>query len=916
MTVRQTRVERAATPLARDSIRKMAEATGGCLRPVQLRRTDTVTGETVPVMVPCGATLASICPPCAERTKALRAAQCREGWHLEDEPDLTPGPPDEMQEFCLILRAEAQLRRDTAAAAGQDISDYDALIGELDIEITRAGIRGAVTTHRGSRGDGSQRSRRLRSTRRRQDAPPLPARKIAPRTVGTVYTSPDGKRYRPSMFLTLTCDSYGKVRDDGTPADPAAYDYVRAARDAIHFAALFDRFIQNLRRVLGYEAQYFGGVEPQKRLAPHIHLAVRDSVPRPLLRQVLGATYHQVWWPAADTVRFSGDQLPVWEEGSGNYLDPASGEVLQTWDDALDAIGPHDAPRHVARFGPKFDAQGVLAGSKDANKCVGYLTKYLTKQVAECHVPETDAQRAHADRLAEALRYEPCSPTCANWLRYGIQPKNPRPGLIPGACKGGGKPRSTKPGEKPGHPAQNFLQLIGERRDGGRWRHDRPAHHRGSRRAIARLRAHRALAAPGRPIRACDQGWPPPGMGCSRRCGLAGISPRTHGGGLMGVQRYTLRSGAVRYRGRVKFHGREVAARVFERRADAIAWEQDQRRRLRLGEWTDPRRGRVPLSDVAAEWLNSRGLVKRRTRESDESNWRNYVRPRFGNWPVAAITAAEVSAWVGGLVDRGLAPATATRALATLRSILAFAVADGRVHHNVAAAVRRPTSGRVRREGQALTLDEVHALTAACVGPYRDVVPVLALVGLRWGELVGLQVGDRVSVPGPGLRLSRALLASEGGGALYVDTLKNNRARTVPLVAELVPIIDRWSAGKQPNDWLFDAPKGGPLRESNWKRSVGWRAAKASAGVPGVRVHDLRHTAASLWLAAGADPKVVQRVLGHATAAMTMDLYGHLVDASLWQAARLIGGTTGASEPPEEPVRTENESGRNAKNPH
>jgi Phage integrase family len=64
-------------------------------------------------------------------------------------------------------------------------------------------------------------------------------------------------------------------------------------------------------------------------------------------------------------------------------------------------------------------------------------------------------------------------------------------------------------------------------------------------------------------------------------------------------------------------------------------------------------------------------------------------------------------------------------------------------------------------------------------------------------------------------------------------------------------------------------------------------------GVPDVRVHDLRHTAASLWLAAGADPKVVQRVLGHATAAMTMDLYGHLVDASLWQAARLIGGTTG-----------------------
>ena len=66
----------------------------------------------------------------------------------------------------------------------------------------------------------------------------------------------------------------------------------------------------------------------------------------------------------------------------------------------------------------------------------------------------------------------------------------------------------------------------------------------------------------------------------------------------------------------------------------------------------------------------------------------------------------------------------------------------------------------------------------------------------------------------------------------------------------------------------------------------------------GFRVHDLRHTAASVWLAAGADPKVVQHVLGHASASMTMDLYGHLVDGNLWQAARMVGGISGASEPP------------------
>jgi integrase len=264
------------------------------------------------------------------------------------------------------------------------------------------------------------------------------------------------------------------------------------------------------------------------------------------------------------------------------------------------------------------------------------------------------------------------------------------------------------------------------------------------------------------------------------------------------------------------------------------------------------------------------------------------------------ITAAEVSSWVGSLMARGLAPSTATRALATLRSILAFAVADGRVQHNVAAVARKPTSGRARREGQALISDELRVLMEACKGRYRDVVPVLALAGLRWGELAGLQVGDRISVPGSGLRLRRTVLASGGGGALYVDTLKNNRARTVPLVIDLVPIVDRWSSGKTPDAWLFEAPHGGPLRESNWKRSVGWSAAAAAVGLHGFRVHDLRHTAASVWLGARADPKVVQRVLGYATAAMTMDLYGHLVDDNLWEAARAVGGILGASELPEQ----------------
>jgi hypothetical protein len=424
-TSKTTRAQRLAMPLAREIVRDLAVEHGACIRPIQLRRTSLDTGERDTVLIPCGNTLAAICPACAERAQTLRATQCREGWHLEDEPAITPSPATDDQKSLITLRAEAQQHRDHAEAAGTDTTGFDELITELDDQITGTGIRGKAAP--------GKPARRHRSTRRRQDAPDLPKRKISPRTLGKTYTAPGGKTFRPSLFVTLTCPSYGRVGQDGAPADPATYNYDQAARDALAFAALFDRFIQNLRRYLGYDLQYFAAIEPQRRLAPHVHIALRGTVARAEIRRVLAATYHQVWWPDTTTVQYDSDQLPVWDPATGTYLDPATGEVLTDWDQALDELGDH--PHHVARFGERFDAQGVLAGSKDAARCIGYLTKYLTKQVGDCHHAETDATRAHATRLAEALRFQPCSPRCANWLRYGIQPKNARPGLVPGRCK-------------------------------------------------------------------------------------------------------------------------------------------------------------------------------------------------------------------------------------------------------------------------------------------------------------------------------------------------------------------------------------------------------------------------------------------------------------------------------------------------
>ena len=115
------------------------------------------------------------------------------------------------------------------------------------------------------------------------------------------------------MFLTLSCDSYGMVLDDGTPADPH-YDYPAGRpgraplRGAVRPADPEPAPVPRLRPAV------LRRLEPQRRLAPHVHVAFRGAVSRDDLRQVIAATYHQVWWWPTDVARFDGDRLPVWHE--------------------------------------------------------------------------------------------------------------------------------------------------------------------------------------------------------------------------------------------------------------------------------------------------------------------------------------------------------------------------------------------------------------------------------------------------------------------------------------------------------------------------------------------------------------------------------------------------------------------------
>ncbi|MBW0274378.1 replication initiator protein [Nocardia sp. MH4] len=439
---RETAADRRAMPDIKDIAEAAAEKEGVCARVVPMRAFDPITSRTSYVGAPCKSTVATTCPACAKANKYLRITQLREGWCAEHEPvDPEPVVTQAQQD---VLTARASLFSDyhDARRDGDDeLADaIKVLVADLDTEARELGVRGRLPAL-----DEKPR-RKAKSTRRRDDLPDLPRKKVAKTTVGQSYA--EGK-YRPSTFFTLTLPSYGsinQVRDpetgkmvsDGSPRDPDAYDYARQARDTIHMARLFSKWIENLRRAVGWNVQYFATVEPQRRAAPHLHIALRGSIPTKLLYQVTAATYVNIWWPHYDRPVYDNTNMPVWDYSAGTFVDPKTHRPLTYWDDALAVMDSVDEldPAHTLQFGGQSKAVQILAGSDGMDHKVRYLTKYLTKSVGEILEPGSRRVAEHYDRLHAELEHTPCSPTCSVWLTYGIVPKGASEKTQPGKCRG------------------------------------------------------------------------------------------------------------------------------------------------------------------------------------------------------------------------------------------------------------------------------------------------------------------------------------------------------------------------------------------------------------------------------------------------------------------------------------------------
>ncbi|WP_313788379.1 tyrosine-type recombinase/integrase [Subtercola endophyticus] len=251
--------------------------------------------------------------------------------------------------------------------------------------------------------------------------------------------------------------------------------------------------------------------------------------------------------------------------------------------------------------------------------------------------------------------------------------------------------------------------------------------------------------------------------------------------------------------------------------------------------------------------------------------------PLWAERAVGGIRPSEVQAWVTELNSRKNA-SVVLRAHGVLASILDSAVADRRMLANPARGVNLPRKTPKRRV--YLAHEQVDRLAAEC-GQNETLVLFLAYTGLRWGEAIGMRVGSLDTLR---RRVLVQVNAPRVGGRIVIGTPKGHEARSVPYPSFFAEPLARFCEGKSREQLVFgdgNTHLGTPSSRDGWYEYAIRRLQKDDPSFPRITLHDLRHTAASLAISAGANVKAVQRMLGHKSAAMTLDTYADLFDDDL-----------------------------------
>lgn len=370
-----------------------------------------------------------------------------------------------------------------------------------------------------------------------------------------------------------------------------------------------------------------------------------------------------------------------------------------------------------------------------------------------------------------------------------------------------------------------------------------------------------------------------------------------------------------RYQARfVDYDGHEHI-KVSSDRDELQSWLDQNTADLVTGKFVGKAAGTRTVGQVAGEWMKHREHLKPKTVAGYRSLLDGLVLPTWENVTLADVDYAGVRAWVTAMqrgkhavaahdgqgramVARKLSASRVIQAHQVLKQVLDEAVRLKLLPVNPAVGVAMPRKQETER--RYLDHSQVEALAGKCED-LGVIVYVLAYCGLRFGEVIALQVRDvdlgdaRLTVRRSVTYVTRSADEKKAGEASgFVEgTTKGHESRSVPVPAFLVELLREVVKGKKPTALVFPG-KGGSWMSSGEFR---WRfdPAATAVGVEGLVPHELRHTAASLAIQSGANVKVVQKMLGHKTATLTLDRYGHLFDDELdGLASRLDAGRSAA----------------------
>ncbi len=286
--------------------------------------------------------------------------------------------------------------------------------------------------------------------------------------------------------------------------------------------------------------------------------------------------------------------------------------------------------------------------------------------------------------------------------------------------------------------------------------------------------------------------------------------------------------------------------------------------------------GSLTVGDYLDRWLNDsvKGSVKRRTYEGYASIVARHLKPAVGSVKLAKLTPPHVQRLYRAKLDGGLSPTTVQHLHTTLYKALKQAVRWKLIQRNVCEAVTVPR--RDSPEMRPLTPEEARRFVYAASGDRLEALWILAIsTGMRQGELLGLRWRD-VDFQRRVVRINQTLVTGSGSQTFEKPKTKSSR-RSISLTRRALQALQAHRGKAGDGDGLvFTSASGGPLDPANLRRR-GFNQLLKRADLPPIRFHDLRHTAATLLLAANVHPKIVQNMLGHANISVTLDTYSHVL---------------------------------------